>query len=200
VRPPFSSRSPGLSHWPVNPVSRTNRHLGLVRAWSDGVIRPSPEGLDPPVAGSSERVLEDMDLWAPARADHHTGDIESILNCSGASLGAKEGLGKSTDLPLFGPGHRIVGKAAHRQGPRLHLTKGQESSSGNHEVELAQPAPPVPRHEAIPAPAVLPPRGLLALAAQRVSPRHPLRMRRGTDTVSWLRQLRLLGQLDVAGD
>lgn len=119
---------------------------------------------------ASEGVLEDVDLGTAVRAKEDAGNIETVASGGGSSPCAHEGLGYGSDLTLLGPVHRIVGEAAPRRRPGLHLTERHEPVAGDDEIELPEPAPPVPGHEVISAAAVLMPGGLLALPPQLVPP------------------------------
>ena len=112
---------------------------------------------------TSERVLEDLDVCA-ARTEPDARHVEpnaSVLEPAPIQVR----VGEVSDPPPLGPRHGLVPAPERGAGTRLDLAEHEQVSPDDHQIELAEVAPPVPRDQRE-AP-------LLVDAERRVLPRAP---------------------------
>ena len=114
---------------------------------------------------TSEGILEDLDVCA-ACTEPDAGHVEpnaSLLEP--APLEVR--IGKVSDPPPLGPRHGLVPATERRTRPSLDLAEHEQVSPDDHEIELAEVAPPVPSDQREPSPLVDAESGIFTGTASR---------------------------------
>jgi len=99
----------------------------------------------PASTDTSERVLEDLDI-AAACTEPDAGHVEPNASMlEPAPLQVR--VGEVSDPPPLGPRHGLVPATERRTRPSLDLAEHEQVSPDDHQIELAEVAPPVPRDQ-----------------------------------------------------
>src|SRR6185503_12163748 len=117
----------------------------------------------------SERLFEHLDGWSPG-PHRHAGHIEAD-RARMRTRRLQERFGEGAELRALAPRDGFEPTAEGALPSCLHLAEDEHAPTLHDEIELAEPAAPVPRHDAVAATTVDISRGILSACADR-SRRH----------------------------
>src|SRR5712691_2857921 len=171
--------------WPVTPTTATPNTLPYIRAslWppTDRAGRlprragPMPaRGRSGPVGlRGSEGLFEQVNCRAARSVHRDAGHVEPDVP-GNRTRRRKERLPERPELLSLLPPDRLM-RGAERPAPaRLDLAEHHHVAAGHDQVDLTEPASPVPRHQPVPGIAVPRERGRLARAPHVPSRSEPL--------------------------